>query len=204
MPQIASFWETILLGAQSYRGGAFRPHAALHRQVPLRSGHFERWLVLWRETVDELFEGERAELAKSHAERVARAFHARLEELERRRPAAGSSSLATGPLPDALERLLERDVALLRGMLDRVFERVQARSTTDLGPDRLRAAQPRGGDAVITVGEQHPSSVSNTTTGATGPLATAYCATRCGSRWAWGSTSELESRSAMGTAVIAR
>ena len=37
--------------------------------------------MLWRDTVDELFEGERASLAKAHAERVARAFHARLEEL---------------------------------------------------------------------------------------------------------------------------
>ena len=27
VPRIASFWETILLGAQSYAGGAFRPHA---------------------------------------------------------------------------------------------------------------------------------------------------------------------------------
>ena len=55
VPEIASFWETILLGAQSYRGGAFRPHAALHMRVRLREGHFQRWLVLWRETVDELF-----------------------------------------------------------------------------------------------------------------------------------------------------
>src|SRR5215213_2939895 len=70
LPVIASFWETVLLGAQTYRGGAFRPHAALHARVPLRAGHFERWLVLWRATVDELFEGERADLAKSHAQRV--------------------------------------------------------------------------------------------------------------------------------------
>src|SRR4051794_19180044 len=48
VPQITSFWETILLGAQSYSGGAFRPHAELHAKVRLRSGHFERWLVLWR------------------------------------------------------------------------------------------------------------------------------------------------------------
>ena len=89
VPQIASFWETILLGAQTYRGGAFRPHAALHLQVRLRSGHFERWLVLWRETVDELFEGERAELAKAHAQRVARAFHSRLEELDAMPPVSG-------------------------------------------------------------------------------------------------------------------
>ena len=81
VPEIASFWETILLGAQSYRGGAFRPHAELHMKVRLRSGHFERWLVLWRATVDELFEGDRAELAKAHALRVARAFHGRLEAM---------------------------------------------------------------------------------------------------------------------------
>ena len=78
VPKIASFWETILLGARSYGGGAFRPHAAVHAKSPLREGHFDRWLALWRETVDELFEGPRAELAKTHAERVAAAFHARL------------------------------------------------------------------------------------------------------------------------------
>jgi hemoglobin len=80
VPTIASFWETILLGARSYGGGAFRPHAELHMKAPLRGAHFQRWLVLWRATVDELFAGERAELAKSHAERVARAFHGRLAE----------------------------------------------------------------------------------------------------------------------------
>ena len=78
VPAITSFWETILLGAQSYGGGAFAPHARLHAKAPLRAGHFERWLVLWRATVDELFAGPRAEEAKAHAERVARAFHGRL------------------------------------------------------------------------------------------------------------------------------
>ena len=78
VPQIASFWETILLGARSYGGGAFAPHAALHARVRLRPGHFERWLALWRATVDELFAGERAELAKAHAARVAGAFQRRL------------------------------------------------------------------------------------------------------------------------------
>lgn len=82
VPRIASFWETILLGAQSYGGGAFRPHAVINAQVPLRAGHFERWLWLWHATVDELFSGERAELAKTHADRVARAFHARLRMLD--------------------------------------------------------------------------------------------------------------------------
>jgi hemoglobin len=79
VPVIASFWETVLLGARSYSGGAFRPHVELHQKAGLLSGHFERWLVLWNETVDELFAGERAELAKEHAVRVARAFYARLQ-----------------------------------------------------------------------------------------------------------------------------
>jgi hemoglobin len=90
VPHLASFWETILLGAQTYRGGAFRPHAALHARVPLRAGHFERWLWLWRTTVDDLFAGDRADLAKGHAARVAQAFHARLQTMPPRR--SGSSA----------------------------------------------------------------------------------------------------------------
>ncbi len=94
VPVITSFWETILLGAQSYGGSAFRPHAALNTRVELRAGHFERWLVLWRSTVDELFAGERAELAKAHALRVARAFHRRL----RGEPESSEATSALLPL----------------------------------------------------------------------------------------------------------
>ncbi len=78
VPRITAFWETVLLGAQSYAGGAFRPHAALHRRAGLRGGHFARWLALWRQTIDELFAGPRAEQAKAHADRVAAAFSERL------------------------------------------------------------------------------------------------------------------------------
>ena len=92
VPRITSFWETILLGAQSYSGGAFRPHAELHAKVRLRAGHFERWLALWSATVDELFAGDRADLAKAHAVRVGRAFHQRLEEL----PAPAARPTAAG------------------------------------------------------------------------------------------------------------
>ncbi len=97
VPVIASFWETILLGARSYGGGAFAPHARLHAQVRLRAGHFERWLVLWRATVDERFEGERAELAKAHAQRVARAFLSRLENYDPPAPGGGFAVTRHGP-----------------------------------------------------------------------------------------------------------
>ena len=52
VPRITNFWETILLGAHSYGGGAFRPHAELNLKVPLTRGHFDRWLNLWTTTVD--------------------------------------------------------------------------------------------------------------------------------------------------------
>lgn len=79
VPRITAFWETMLLGAGTYRGGAFGVHAHVHEQARLRAGHFERWLGLWRATVDGLFAGPRADLAKAHAERVARAFLGRLQ-----------------------------------------------------------------------------------------------------------------------------
>ena len=79
VPRITDFWETVLLGGPAYRGRAFGPHARLHEKSGLRGGHFARWLALWTETVDELFAGPTADLAKAHARRVANAFHRRLE-----------------------------------------------------------------------------------------------------------------------------
>lgn len=96
VPVIASFWATILLGARSYGGGAFAPHARLNMQVPLRAGHFERWLLLWRTTVDELFAGPRAEQAKQHAQRVAGAFLRRLQGMPA--PGAAPAPGVSGPL----------------------------------------------------------------------------------------------------------
>ena len=81
VPVITSFWETILLGAGTYSGGAFAVHADIHRRSPLQAGHFERWLWLWRATVDELFAGPVAEQAKAHANRVGRAFYRRIEAM---------------------------------------------------------------------------------------------------------------------------
>lgn len=89
LPRIADFWETVLLGAGSYRGGAFRPHAALHAKAGLRGGHFVRWLALWEQTVDERFAGPRAEQAKAHAQRTAAAFRRRLGGYGEPAPAPG-------------------------------------------------------------------------------------------------------------------
>jgi hemoglobin len=102
VPVITSFWETMLLGTRTYGGGAFAPHVSLHRKAGLRGPHFERWLTLWTGTVDELFAGERAEEAKAHAQRVAKAFARRLAALGDDGEVVVEEIDARGGLPVAL------------------------------------------------------------------------------------------------------
>jgi hemoglobin len=97
VPVIASFWETVLLGNPTYSGGAFEVHARLHEQAGLQKAHFERWLILWCRTVDELFDGERAAMAKVHGLRVANAFHGRLASYEPPTRPAGMTVQQAGP-----------------------------------------------------------------------------------------------------------
>jgi hemoglobin len=98
LPRITRFWETVLLGARTYGGGAFRPHLELNRQVPLRRGHFERWLWLWQGTVDEQFAGPVADEAKRHAARVANAFYERIEAINAGRPGEDAQSENVTPV----------------------------------------------------------------------------------------------------------
>jgi hemoglobin len=109
VPRITSFWETILLGVQSYGGGAFRPHAELNAKVNLRRAHFEQWLSLWSSTVDELFAGDRAELAKAHAVRVGSAFHQRLQGLGSA-PAPGGLTVTQHGRSDGVRHVRPRPV----------------------------------------------------------------------------------------------
>ena len=71
IPVICDFWETILLDATSYRKNAMEVHYALNGKVPFEEEHFDRWLHLFFETVDEHFSGKIATLAKNRAKSIA-------------------------------------------------------------------------------------------------------------------------------------
>ncbi len=71
MPIMYDFWESILLGGRNYRGNPMVKHFALHEKSPMKGEHFERWLSLWKETVDEIFTGPKADEAKSRAQQIA-------------------------------------------------------------------------------------------------------------------------------------
>lgn len=79
LPIMCDFWETVLFRAASYRRNALQVHLALNGKHPLRQEHFDRWLQLWNSTVDALFAGEKAELAKVQAARIAGSMHRRVQ-----------------------------------------------------------------------------------------------------------------------------
>ena len=77
---ICDFWETILFTRPVYKRGpeVMNVHHELNKKIPLKKGHFTRWLFLFSTTVDELFEGERAEKAKERADSIATLMQKRL------------------------------------------------------------------------------------------------------------------------------
>lgn len=67
LPVMYNFWENVLFYTGSYDGNPMISHQHINRVVPLTSEHFLKWYQLFSKTVDELFEGNTAELAKQRA-----------------------------------------------------------------------------------------------------------------------------------------
>ncbi|WP_222440211.1 group III truncated hemoglobin [Arthrobacter alpinus] len=78
MPIMADFWQTVLFKAGLYSRNALKIHVDIHVKEPLTLAHFNRWLQLWSTTVDELFSGEKAEMAKVQAHLIAGSLHRRV------------------------------------------------------------------------------------------------------------------------------
>ncbi|MEO5782197.1 MAG: group III truncated hemoglobin [Ginsengibacter sp.] len=68
---IADFWESVLLNKNVYYNNTMKIHMDLNEKTPLTKIHFEIWLKHFTNTVDELFEGNIALLAKQRAKSVA-------------------------------------------------------------------------------------------------------------------------------------
>ena len=81
LPVLVDFWDSILFQSDTYRKNAMQPHMVLHQQSPLQKHHFETWLRYFKETVDELFEGEKAFLAKERATSIAAVMQIKISQL---------------------------------------------------------------------------------------------------------------------------
>src|SRR6185369_12621197 len=71
LPRMYDFWENVIFQTGSFTGNPMVAHARLHQQSPLTEAHFNRWKQLFYGTVDELFEGNNAVLAKERAHSIA-------------------------------------------------------------------------------------------------------------------------------------
>jgi hemoglobin len=80
MPIMYDFWSSVLLGTTAYKRNPMDKHFALNEKEPLKKEHFDRWLELWFETVDELFTGEIAKEAKNRASTIGRLMLFKMEE----------------------------------------------------------------------------------------------------------------------------
>ncbi len=70
LPVMYDFFENLLFYTGGYTGNPMELHKHISRLFPLTKEHFDRWEYLFNQTVDELFDGEKAALAKQRAKSI--------------------------------------------------------------------------------------------------------------------------------------
>jgi hemoglobin len=71
LPKMYDFWENVLFNTGGYEGNPMQKHHEIHHKSALTKEHFNQWLLLFTNTVNKLFEGEKAELIKQRASSIA-------------------------------------------------------------------------------------------------------------------------------------
>jgi hemoglobin len=74
LPIMYDFWSSLLLGDQTYSGNPLQKHLPLD----IDGKHFEQWLKLFTQTLDENFSGEKTNEAKLRAQSIAYIFQLRM------------------------------------------------------------------------------------------------------------------------------
>lgn len=83
LPKMYSFWETLLFGKASYKGNPMMAHFPINQIEAMEKHHFEQWVNLWTKTLEENFEGEFAEAAKTKAGNIASLMAYKMEMARR-------------------------------------------------------------------------------------------------------------------------
>lgn len=67
LPHITDFWEQQLFRKGNYKKNVLQIHKELHDKRALKNIHFDTWISLFKTTVDENFDGDKAQLIKTRA-----------------------------------------------------------------------------------------------------------------------------------------
>ena len=73
-----NFWESLLLQNPVYGGAPFAKHVGL----PVNEEHFKTWTTLFDQTIDNLFQGPKADEAKMRAGKIAMVFLTKLSQMD--------------------------------------------------------------------------------------------------------------------------
>ncbi len=71
IPLITNFWESVIFEKTAYPGNVMQAHEKIHQMVPFTDADFNRWVSLFTETVNEMYEGDHAEKIKQRATSIA-------------------------------------------------------------------------------------------------------------------------------------
>ena len=78
VPRIVHFWSFVLLDEPGYTTNVFEKH--LH--LPIKPHLFDVWLQVFTTSVDELFSGEKADMAKQRATVLTYTFKSKWEKIK--------------------------------------------------------------------------------------------------------------------------
>lgn len=76
--KMTDFWENLCLFTGDYNGNPMEVHTMLHGKNPMTLLHFKRWEELFGQTVDQLFEGVKAETIKAEACKISKIIQDKL------------------------------------------------------------------------------------------------------------------------------
>ncbi|WP_139956178.1 group III truncated hemoglobin [Flavicella sediminum] len=77
---LVDFWDGILFDSGTYKKNAMAPHFEKNKSIPFEDQHFKKWIQLFSESVDFLFEGQSAETIKSRAQSIATVMQIKMIE----------------------------------------------------------------------------------------------------------------------------
>lgn len=79
LPSLTNFWENMLLNGNGYKKDVMNIHLQLYQKEKLKPEHFERWLQLLSETVNERFLGETANKMLKNAGNIAKMMQIKIK-----------------------------------------------------------------------------------------------------------------------------
>jgi len=75
---IENFWKSVLFAQPAYKGNPFPKHVGLG----IEASHFDRWIQLFHQTIDDHFSGAKADEAKDKAIKMRQLFEIKLGSSE--------------------------------------------------------------------------------------------------------------------------